>query len=480
MGNPTGFMEIERETPPSRPVGERIRDWNEVYLEFPEDKRRQQASRCMDCGIPFCNSGCPLGNLIPDWNDLVYRNHWREAIESLHKTNNFPEFTGKICPAPCEAACVLGINEPPVAIKLSEISIIERAYAEGWIQPRPPRKRTGKKVAVVGSGPSGLACADQLNRAGHTVVVFERAKRPGGLLTFGIPDFKLEKHIVDRRLDIMRKEGVEFRCSVNVGKDVTLEQLRDEFDALALCLGATAPRDLSIPGRDLQGIMFAMNYLGPQNHVNYGDLPADVPYINAKGKHVVVIGGGDTGADCYGTALRQQAASVTQFEFLPKPPKERASYNPWPEWPFIYRTSSAHEEGGTRDWAVNTKEFIGDGKGNVKALKAIRLEWTDGPPATRKFHEIPGSEFELPADLVLLAIGYGGPERTGPIEQLGLELDKRGNIKADENYATSVEGVFAAGDARRGQSLVVWAISEGRKAARGVDTYLMGTSDLPG
>jgi glutamate synthase (NADPH/NADH) small chain len=480
MGNPTAFMEIPRETPSTRPVEERVRDWNEVYLDFPEPKRRQQASRCMDCGIPFCNQGCPLGNLIPDWNELVTRGHWRAAIEALHRTNNFPEFTGKVCPAPCEAACVLGINEPPVAIKLSEIGIIERAWAEGWVQPRPPRRRTGKKVAVVGSGPAGLACADQLNKAGHTVVVFERAPRPGGLLSFGIPDFKLEKHVVDRRLDLMRAEGVQFRCSVAIGTDVSADDLCSEFDAIALCMGATAPRDLKIPGRELDGILFAMDYLGPQNHVNYGDLPAGVPYVDARDKHVVIIGGGDTGADCYGTALRQGAKSVTQFEFLPKPPPQRAAHNPWPEWPMIFRTSSAHEEGGTRDWAIDTKAFLDDGAGRVRALRAVRLEWTDGPPAQRKFSEIPNSEFELPADLVLLAIGYAGPEKRGPVEELGLTLDTRGNIATDAHFMTSMPGVFAAGDARRGQSLVVWAIAEGRKAARGVDLYLMGSSDLPG
>ncbi|MBX3728797.1 MAG: glutamate synthase subunit beta [Candidatus Sumerlaeia bacterium] len=480
MGNPTAFMEIPRETPPTRPVEERLHDWNEVYREFPEPKRRQQASRCMDCGIPFCNQGCPLGNLIPDWNELVTRGHWRQAIEALHRTNNFPEFTGKVCPAPCEAACVLGINEPPVAIKLSEIGIIERAYAEGWVQPRPPRRRTGKKVAVVGSGPAGLACADQLNKAGHTVVVFERAPRPGGLLTFGIPDFKLEKHVVDRRLDLMRAEGVQFRCSVAIGKDVSADDLCSEFDAIALCMGATAPRDLKTPGRELDGILFAMDYLGPQNHVNYGDLPAGVRHVDARDKHVVIIGGGDTGADCYGTALRQGAKSVTQFEFLPKPPPQRADYNPWPEWPMIFRTSSAHEEGGTRDWAIDTRAFLDDGAGRVRALRAVRLDWTDGPPAQRKFTEVPNSEFELPADLVLLAIGYAGPEKRGPVEELGLTLDPRGNIATDAQYMTSMPGVFAAGDARRGQSLVVWAIAEGRKAARGVDLYLMGSSDLPG
>jgi glutamate synthase (NADPH/NADH) small chain len=479
MGNPTAFKSLPREQPKKRPVEERIHDWRELYLDYPEEKQREQASRCMDCGIPFCNQGCPLGNLIPEWNDFVYRGRWREAIEALHKTNNFPEFTGRICPAPCEASCVLSINAKPVSIKLSEVSIIDRAYREGWVVPRPPSSRTGKKIAVVGSGPAGLAAAAQLNKAGHSVTVFERAQRIGGLLTFGIPDFKLEKRIVDRRVDLMKAEGVEFRPGTNVGFDITAEQLRRDFDAIVLCGGSTRPRDVNIPGRELDGIYFAMDYLTRQNELNYGDPQPDRPLISAKDKHVLIIGGGDTGADCLGTAHRHGAKGVTQIEIFGRPPEERAPYNPWPQWPMTISSSPAHEEGGEREWAVQSLAFRGEG-GKVKALQARRLKWTVDEKGRRTSEEIPGSDFEIPAELVLIAAGFLGPETAGPIEQLGLELDQRGNVKTDANYMSSVEGVFAAGDMRRGQSLVVWAIAEGRKAARGVDAWLMGRSDLPG
>ncbi len=479
MGNPTAFKTLPREQPKRRPVDERVHDWHEIYTDFPEEKQKEQAARCMDCGIPFCNQGCPLGNLIPEWNDLVYKGRWREAIDALHKTNNFPEFTGRICPAPCEASCVLGINSTPVSIKLSEVSIIDRAFREGWVRPQPPSSRTGRKVAVVGSGPAGLAAAAQLNKAGHAVIVFERAQRVGGLLTFGIPDFKLEKHVVDRRVDLMRAEGVEFRTGTNIGVDVATEQLRREFDAVVLCGGATQPRDVSIPGRDLQGVLFAMDYLTRQNEKNYGDPDKGRPLISAKDKDVLIIGGGDTGADCLGTAHRHGARSVTQIEIFGRPPETRAPYNPWPQWPMVITSSSAHEEGGNREWAVQSLAFRGE-NGQVKALQARRLKWVVDEKGRRTSEEIPGSDFEIPADLVLLAVGFLGPEKTGPIEQLGLELDPRGNVKTNAQYMSSVEGVFAAGDLRRGQSLVVWAIAEGRKAARGVDTWLMGRSDLPG
>ncbi|MDX1973582.1 MAG: glutamate synthase subunit beta [Candidatus Sumerlaeia bacterium] len=483
MGKTTGFLEYEREAPGYRPVEERVRDWKEVTFELPDEKKKAQAARCMDCGVPFCNQGCPLGNLIPDWNDLVYRNLWKEAIVALHKTNNFPEFTGRICPAPCEAACVLGINDSPVTIKQIENSIIERAFAEGWIKPEPPSIRTGKTVAIVGSGPAGLAAAQQLNRAGHLVTVFEREKRVGGLLTFGIPDFKLEKSVVDRRIAILEAEGISFQTGVTIGKDITMDELRSRFSAVLLCNGATLPRDVRVPGRELNGILFAMDYLTAQNYSNYGDADGErYPLVSAKDKHVIIIGGGDTGADCYGTAIRQGAKSVTQLEYNMRPPEERPSYNPWPQWPLTFYSLPAHYEGGKRDWCVMTKKFSGkDGK-NVDTLHAIRLDWEnpDAPKRDRKMIEVPGSDFELPADLVLLAIGFSGPEKEGPISQLGLELDRRGNVKIDENFMTSQEGVFAAGDTSRGQSLVVWAIADGRKAARGVDQFLMGFSDLPG
>jgi len=474
MGKVTGFMEYQRETPERRPAPVRIHDYFEVYREFPEEKLRRQGARCMDCGVPFCHTGCPLNNLIPDWNDLAYKGRWRDAIRALHATNNFPEFTGRLCPAPCEAACVLGIHEPPVTIKLIERMIIDRAFEEGWIQPAPPPSRTGKRVAVIGSGPAGLAAAQQLNRAGHSVTVFEKADRAGGLLRYGIPDFKLEKRWIDRRLDQMREEGVEFRTRSWVGGNVPAGDLRKEYDALLLAGGAEQPRDLSVPGRELKGIHYAMDFLPQQNRRVAGDPENEAGAILAAGKRVVIIGGGDTGADCLGTAHRQQALSVDQFEILPKPPETRSPLTPWPLWPLQLRTESAHEEGGTREWSFATTAFSGDENGSVKQLHAVRV----GPPPG--FDPIPGSEFTVDAGMVLLALGFTGPVRGGMIEQLGVELDARGNVQTGDNYATTVPGVFAAGDMRRGQSLVVWAIAEGRQAARAIDTFLMGESNLPG
>ncbi len=470
MGKTSGFMEHTRELPARRPVHERVHDFREVYQEFPEPKLRTQAARCMDCGVPFCHTGCPLKNIIPDWNDLVYRGRWKEAIRTLHATNNFPEFTGRVCPAPCETACVLGINEPPVTIKNIEKTIIERAFQEGWIRPEVPARRTGKRVAIVGSGPSGLAAAQQLNRAGHAVTVFEKADRIGGLLRYGIPDFKLQKDILDRRLDQMLQEGVTFQTGAHVGRNFPVEDLRREFDALLLTGGAESPRDLPVPGRQLQGIHFAMEYLPQQNRRVAGEIVDG--QILATSQRVVIIGGGDTGADCLGTAHRQKAASVQQFEIMPQPPLERSPSTPWPLWPLQLRTESAHEEGGIRDWAVATLRFTGDETGHVKQLHAVRV----GPPP--KFELVPGTEFTMDADLVLIAMGFTGPVRNGMIETLGVKLEARGNVETGANHMCSVAGVFAAGDMRRGQSLVVWAISEGRNAARSIDNFLMGETNL--
>jgi glutamate synthase (NADPH/NADH) small chain len=478
MGDVTGFLKWQREMPSRRDVPVRLRDWKEVYNDFPLDKVQMQAGRCMDCGIPFCNNGCPLGNLIPDWNDLVYRDRWREAIDRLHATNNFPEFTGRLCPAPCEGSCVLGINDDPVTIKQVEVGIIEHAFDESWVGAETPEVRTGKKVAVVGSGPAGLAAAEQLNRAGHTVTVFEKSDRVGGLLRYGIPEFKMEKRVLERRLRLMEASGVGFETGVNVGVTLPVETLRRDFDAIVLAGGAEWPRDLPIPGRNLDGIHFAMDYLTLQNHRSEGDPVAEVDFISARDKNVVIIGGGDTGADCLGTAHRQGARSVTQFEILPRPPEERdPRSNPWPLWPNIFRVSSAHEEGGAREYSVNTTHFSGV-DGRVSTLHAVRVEMTTEAGRT-SFRAIQGTEYELEADLVLLAMGFLGPRREGLLTDLGVKLTDRGNVWRDANWMTSVPGVFAAGDMQRGQSLIVWAIAEGRSAARGVDLYLMGKSDLP-
>ncbi|MBN8731891.1 MAG: glutamate synthase subunit beta [Acidobacteria bacterium] len=471
MGKDTGFMEYTRELPARRPVAERVNDYFEIYQPFSDEKVRTQGARCMDCGVPFCHTGCPLNNIIPDWNDFVYRDRWKEAIRVLHSTNNFPEFTGRICPAPCESACVLGINEPPVAIKVIERTIIDHAWENGWIKPEPPPQRTGKRVAVVGSGPAGMAAAQQLNRAGHWVTVLEKSDRLGGLLRYGIPDFKMEKHHIDRRVEQMTSEGIEFRTRAHVGGNVPVKDLLSEYDAMLLAGGSEWPRDLNVPGRELKGIHFAMEFLPQQNMRVAGDTVEN--QIMATGKRVVIIGGGDTGADCLGTSHRHKAASIHQFEIMPMPPPERASSTPWPQWPLMLRQESSHEEGGERGWAVATTRFEGDEHGNVKRLHAVKV----GPAP--KFDPIPGSEFVLDVDLVLLAMGFLGPVKKGMIDQLGVDLDNRGNVKCDDQYMSSVPGVFAAGDMRRGQSLVVWAISEGRKAARAMDVYLMGASKLP-
>jgi len=477
VGKVTGFLETKRKKWPTRPVAERVRDWKEVYLPYPEPDLKKQAARCMDCGIPFCHQGCPLGNIIPDWNDLVYRDHWQDAIQRLHATNNFPEWTGRLCPAPCEGSCVLGINDDPVTIKAVEVTIIERAFDDGWVAPQAPSVRTGKKVAVVGSGPAGLAAADQLNRAGHWVTVLERADRIGGLLRYGIPEFKMEKRFLDRRLQIMEKEGVAFRTNADVGGALPVRELQRAFDAIVLACGAGAPRDLPIPGRELAGVHFAMEFLPLQNRRCEGDVIPDETFISAEGKHVVIIGGGDTGADCLGTAHRQGAKSVRQFELLPRPPEERADDNPWPQWPNVFRVTSAHEEGGERLYSVSTQRFTGR-DGRVTGLEAVKVEMVrDGGRV--EFRPVPGSEFTLPADLVLLAMGFVGPERKGPIAELGLKLTERGNVARDAGWMTNVPGVFTCGDMQRGQSLIVWAIAEGRSAARGVDLYLMGKSELP-
>ena len=487
MGDVRGFMKYGRRHHSNAPPEERVKHYNEFLVVLNEDELRQQGARCMDCGIPFCHTGCPLGNIIPDWNDLVYRGQWREALDRLHSTNNFPEFTGRVCPAPCENACVLGINEDPVAIKEIEMTIADRGFAEGWIDAEPPAERTGKKVAIVGSGPAGLAAAQQLNRAGHSVTVFERADRPGGLLMYGIPDFKLEKAKVWRRVKQMEAEGVVFRCNSDVGGNVPTQQLRDEFDAILLCGGSTAPRDLPIPGRNLKGVHFAMEFLPQQNKRNQGDqIPVEAGGILATGKDVIIIGGGDTGSDCTGTSNRHGAKTVTQFELLPEPPdlgyfpraKDRPKHSPWPYWTLMLRTSTSHEEGCDRHFSVLTKEFIGDDAGNVAGLKTCTIEWYN-ENGQQKFREVPGSEKTFDCQLVLLAMGFLGPEKKGAINDLGLELDGRGNVKCNAEYQTSVDGVFAAGDLRRGQSLVVWAIHEGREAARSVDKFLMGVTNLP-
>ena len=471
MGKVTGFLEYERELPQRRPVAERVNDWFEIYQDFPAEKVQRQAARCMDCGVPFCHTGCPLNNVIPDWNDLVYRDRWQEAVRVLHATNNFPEFTGRICPAPCEAACVLGINEPPVSIKVIERTIIDHAFDQGWIHPEPAQTRTGKRVAIVGSGPAGMAAAQQLARMGHSVTLFERTDRIGGLLRYGIPDFKMEKHWIDRRLVQMEAEGVEFVTNAHIGSGTStgpsVSELRHGFQAVVLAIGAEHPRDLEVPGRELQGIHYAMDFLPQQNRRGAGDHVDPAEAILATGKHVIIIGGGDTGADCLGTSHRQKAASVYQFEIMPTPPLERSPSTPWPLWPLQLRSESSHEEGGKREWAVATTRFTGDSAGNVKHLHAIRV----GPPP--HFEPMAGTEFTLDADLVLLAMGFTGPVRAGLVEQLGVHLDARGNIAA-QNYQTSVPGVFSAGDARRGQSLVVWAIAEGRQAADAVNQYLGG------
>ena len=472
MGEPTGFLKWDRATPKRRKIEVRIQDWNEVYEKFPSEDLKHQAGRCMDCGIPFCNNGCPLGNLIPDWNDLVYRGHWKDAVERLHATNNFPEFTGRLCPAPCESACVLGINSDAVTIKQVEVEIIDRAWSEGWVAPQVPTKKTGKRVVVIGSGPAGLACAQQLTRVGHDVVVLERADRIGGLLRYGIPEFKMEKRHIDRRLDQMRSEGTIFRTNAIVGENVDIDVLVASNDAVVLACGATAARDLPVDGRQLNGIHQAMEFLSPANKVQHGDLK--ISPISAHGKHVVIIGGGDTGADCLGTAHRQGALSVTQLEILPQPPEARAQTNPWPQWSFIYRTSSAHEEGGERLFSVTTDRFLGDEKNNVRALVICEVKSELG-----SFVKVDGTERELPADLVLLALGFVGPEKSSWIDQLGLQTDSRGNISRNDEYMSNLKGIFVAGDMGRGQSLIVWAIAEGRATASAVDHYLMGATDLP-
>jgi glutamate synthase (NADPH/NADH) small chain len=475
MGDPRGFLNHDRQLPERRSVPVRLGDWREVNAPFPAEDLQKQASRCMDCGIPFCNNGCPLGNLIPDWNDLVYREQWKAAFDRLHATNNFPEFTGRLCPAPCESACVLGINEPPVTIKQVEVSIVDRAWAEGWIIPAIADQFTGKRIAIVGSGPAGLAAAQQLTRSGHEVSVFEKADRIGGLLRYGIPSFKMEKHHLDRRLAQMEAEGTEFRTNTEVGVDFSVEDLRADYDAVVLAGGAGQWRDLPIPGRENTGVMQAMEFLPGANKVVEGDI--DAPPVSAAGKHVVVIGGGDTGADCLGTSLRQGAASVQQFEIMPRPSDDRPEANPWPTWPMIYRVSSAHEEGGERQFAINTEQFLSE-NGQVTGLRTHQVEqvFVEG---RMSFEPVPGTEKDFPADLVLLAMGFTGPEQSPLLAELGVALDTRGNVARDENFATNVDGVFVCGDMGRGQSLIVWAIAEGRSTAHAVDVFLTGSSQLP-
>jgi glutamate synthase (NADPH) small chain len=478
MGKATGFIEIRRHKHPSRSVAERVADWGEVYLPFPAADLKDQAARCMDCGVPFCHSGCPLGNMIPDWNDLVYRDRWQAAIARLHATNNFPEFTGRLCPAPCEGSCVLGIHDDPVSIKAVEVSIVDRAFDEGWVTAQPPETRTLKSVAVIGSGPAGLAAAAQINRAGHMVTVFERADRAGGLLRYGIPDFKLEKRLLDRRLRLLEQEGIEFRTGVNVGVDIPIVDLRARFDAIVLAGGSTRPRDLAVPGRELKNICFAMDYLRQQNRLNSGDAISADERVSATDKHVIILGGGDTGADCLGTAHRQGARSVRQIELLPQPPDTRAASNPWPQWPHLFRVSSAHEEGGERLYSIATRRFSGDELGRVRRLHATSVEMKriDGRV---EFAPVPGGEIDFDADLVLLALGFTGPETNGLLDGLGVKMTDRGTVWRDDRWMTSVPGIFATGDMQRGQSLIVWAIADGRSCARAVDEFLMGRSELP-
>ncbi len=494
MGDPTGFMQHNRELEPDRSPSERIKDWKEFHKHLPDDKLRTQGSRCMDCGIPFCQtgdmlegltSGCPINNLIPEWNDLVFKGLWREALDRLHKTNNFPEFTGRVCPAPCEGSCVLAINEPAVTIKSIECTIIDKGFEEGWVVPEPPKVRTGKEVAVVGSGPAGLACAAQLNKAGHLVTVYERDDRIGGLLMYGIPNPHLDKSIVDRRVDLLREEGIIFVTSTEIGKDYPSQKLIDDFDAVVICTGATKPRDLPIEGRELKGIHFAMDFLRANTKSLLDSNLEDGNYISAKDKDVIVLGGGDTGTDCVATSVRHGCKSMLQFEILPTPPQERASDNPWPQWPKVYSLSYGQEEAMSvfgedpRKYQVLTTKFVGDDDGNVKELHTVKIEWHQGDNGRPSFKEVPGSEQVWPADRVFLALGFLGPE-DAVIEQLNIERDDRSNAKAEYGkYVTSIEGVFAAGDARRGQSLIVWAINEGREAARECDRYLMGSTNLP-
>jgi len=473
MADIRGFLKHSRQTPTRRPVPVRLLDWKEVYEDFDQADLKDQASRCMDCGIPFCNDGCPLGNIIPDWNDLVYKDRWKEAIDRLHATNNFPEFTGRLCPAPCEGACVLGINQDPVAIKQVEVTIIDHAFEMGWVTPVTPSVRSGKSVAVVGSGPAGLAAAQQLTRAGHSVVVFERADRIGGLLRYGIPEFKMEKRHIDRRIEQMELEGTEFRTGIEVGVDVTSSELRQQFDAVVLAGGATQWRDLPIEGRELNGIYQAMEYLPWANRAQQGDIGVEEVPISAAGKNVVIIGGGDTGADCLGTAHRQGATSIHQFEIMARPPEERSDGNPWPTFPMTFKTTSAHEEGGERIYSVNTEKFVGDDDGNVQALAAHEVEFKDG-----RFEKVPGSDFELQADVVFLAMGFTGPEKDDLLTQLGVDLDERSNVARDSSFSTNVDGVWVCGDMGRGQSLIVWAIAEGRSCAASVDAFLTGSTAL--
>ena len=477
MGKVTGFKEFDREGPQKRPIQIRLRDYSEIYQEWPEADIRDQGARCMNCAVPFCHTGCPLGNVIPDWNDLVYRGRWQEALKQLLATNNFPEFTGRICPAPCEDACVLAINQDPVTIEYIEKSIAERGFSEGWIQPEPPAHRTGKRAAVIGSGPAGLAAAQQLNRAGHHVTVFERDEYPGGLLTLGIPDFKLDKEVVRRRIRLMEEEGIVFRTEAHVGVNVPTSEL-EKFDAVCLAGGSTKARDLDIPGRNLRGVHLAMEFLPQQNRLNAGQSVPSDERISAEGKRVVILGGGDTGADCLGTSHRQGAEIVHQFELLPEPPPDRSSDNPWPQWGRVLRTSPAHEEGGIRDYSIMTKSFSGS-NGHVEKLHGVRLEWAPGDDGRMTMKEVPGSEFEIETELVLLALGFLHPEHEGMLNELGVEFDARGNVKLDSNRMTSRPGIFAAGDMARGQSLVVWAIAEGRETAHYMDSYLTGSTLLP-